>query len=218
MKIKADVQILKNGRKKMKRLTKKIFVCLCAVSIMMFFINMVSAQDGTPAPQTATQEQQVQLNNPRTFALGITTLKEHGFGGMMRGRWDHFAVDFAAGGFPWLIMYQTADGTTTNYDFDMSLHADLGFIVFINSDQSRFQNGIRVAGIYDSIGGKGAMFGWTGELTFNTFALCFGVGLQYYPDLIKKVNEHFPATQDAELDSSFKYQWYLGVNFMWYLF
>ena len=100
----------------------------------------------------------------------------------------------------------------------MSLHGDFGCVIFINSDQSRFQNGIRLAGIYDTILGPAAMFGWTGELMFTNFALCFGAGIQYYPDFIENVNEHFPATRNAEMDSSDKYQLYLGINFMWYLF
>ncbi len=196
----------------MKKNIKTIIFSLFSAFMIFFFTNVASAQG------SSSESQQVQSNNPRSFAVGITTLKEHGFGGMMRARWNHFAIDGSVGSLPWLVMYESADGTTTNYDFDMSLHTDLSCVIFINGDQGRFQNGIRLGGLYDSIGGKGVIFGWTGELTFNTFALCFGVGLQYYPDLIEKINDHFPDTRNADLDSSYKYQWYLGINLVWYLF
>jgi hypothetical protein len=202
----------------MNSLTKKIFLCLCAVLTIFFSMNMLNAQDTAAEPQDTATTQQTQFDNPRTFALGIATLKEHGFGGIMRARFNHFAIDGSVGSLPWLIMYTTADGTTTSYDGAMSFHTDLSFLIFINSDHGRFQNGIRLGGLYDSVGGKGVMFGWSGELTFNTFALCFGVGIQYYPDLIEKVNERFPATKNADLGSSYKYQPYLGINFVWYLF
>ena len=194
----------------MKSLFKKIFFFMLTFAII-FSANILFAQEAATSPQ------EQQLNNPRSFALGITTLKEHGFGGKLRARWDHFALDGSVGSLPWLVTYQTADGTTTNYDFAMSFHADASCVIFINSNQSRFQNGIRLGGLYDSVGGAGALFGWTGELTFNTFAICFGVGVQYYPDLIDKLNDKFPDTKNSDMDSSYKYQPYLGVNFMWYM-
>jgi hypothetical protein len=201
----------------MNCLTKKLFLCLCAVLTIFFSMNTLYAQETTTESQDTAATQQAQFDNPRSFALGITTGTEHGFGGMARLRWDHFAIDGAAGSRFWYVMYQTADGTTTDTDFGMSFNGDLGFVIFINSNQSRFQNGIRLAGVYDSIGGKAAMFGWTGELTFTTFAICFGVGIQYYPDLIEKLNEHFPKTREAELDSSARLRPYIGINFVWYL-
>ncbi|MFH0976947.1 MAG: hypothetical protein V1874_14285 [Spirochaetota bacterium] len=196
----------------MKNILKEVFLCSLVAFALLFSVSTLFAQESAPAVQAE------QLNNPRSFALGITTLKEHGFGGMLRARWNHFAIDGSVGSLPWLIMYTTEDGETTETEFDMSFHSDLSCVVFINSDQSRFQNGIRLGALYDSIGGKGIMGGWTGEITFTTFALCIGAGIQYYPDIVDKLNEHFPKTRDAELDSSYKWQLYLGINCTWYLF
>lgn len=189
------------------------------LALFVFFLSASKsyAQDEPEFDDAFTFEDTV--DHPRTFAIGLATLKEHGFGVIARLRFGHFAIDGAIGSLPILVMYTDYSGEMLNMDADMSIHADAGCVFFFNDDQKRFQNGIRLAGIYDSIIGPAGMIGWVGDLTFNRFALGFGAGIQYYPDYIEKAEEHFPELRRAEaMDETQNIQLYLGINFMWYLF
>ena len=154
---------------------------------------------------------------PRTLAIGITTLKEHGFGGVVRGRMDHVALDFAVGFNPVLVI---VSGDTSIVDFGMPLQLSLGPVFFFSSDQATFQNGIRLNGIYNRALGPGGGLGWVGEITKRHLTIAFGVGFQVYPQASRRVKEYFSdlRDQDVDLSSSLpELQVYVGVNILWYL-
>jgi hypothetical protein len=157
-------------------------------------------------------------HHPRAFALGLTTLKEHGFGAFLRVRADHVALDIAYGTMPVLLVLQTRSGDTVDVKADMSaVHLDGSLLVFFSDNQKRFQNGLRGGVVYDSIMGPGAMFGWVGDLVWNRFGLGFGAGLQVYTDFNSRVSKHFGIARSSVEDSLGTVQPYVGVNFFWYL-
>ncbi len=177
----------------------------------MFISSSLNAEENEPGNS--------EYQKPRTFALGISTLKEHGFGCVMRLRFNHFALDGIAGFMPlMLIIEEQYNGSTnTDFKFGMPLHVSGGAVIFFNDQLSRFQNGLRGAIVYDKGLGNGYTFGWVGDITWDRFALCIGAGLQYYPDPEEKVREYFDLHPEYDLSGS-KYQPYIGVNFIWYLF
>ena len=154
-------------------------------------------------------------DRPRTLALGITTLKEHGFGGVVRARANHVALDLAAGFNPVLVI---VTGSVSKIDFGMPIQASVGPVFFINNDHAKFQSGIRLNGIYNKALGPGGGIGWVGDLTKHSFAICFGAGVQIYPDASKRVKEYFPDLKGADLSSSTpELQVYISINLLWYL-
>ena len=156
-----------------------------------------------------------ETGKPRTLAIGLTMVKEHGFGAVVRGRANHVAVDLAAGFNPLLVIIT---GDESKIDFGMPLQASLGPVFFISNDQANFQNGIRVNGIYNRALGPGGGVGWVGEITKRRFTIAFGAGLQIFPQATRRVKEYFSDLQDASLTSSApEVQFYFGVNLLWYL-
>ena len=159
-----------------------------------------------------------EVSKPRRFAIGLATLKEHGFGALMRVRFDHIALDAAAGFLPVIIITQTYDGTTVNIDGALPLHASVGPVFFLNNQYKGFQNGLRVNGIYNALMGPGAGAGWVGEVTKTSFTLGFGAGLQVYPNAEDKIRNHFHYGSDIKLDATTTVlQIYAGLNLLWYV-
>jgi hypothetical protein len=155
---------------------------------------------------------------PRQFALGLALLKEHGFGGLLRLRFNHVALDATGGFMPLLIITQTVDGTTMDVDGALSAHGGIGPVFFFNGDQKKFQNGIRVNGIYDQIMGPGGGAGWVGEFTKTSFTLALGAGIQVYPEAEDRIRKHFGYSSAIKLDpTSTVLQVYVGLNLFWYL-
>jgi hypothetical protein len=147
-------------------------------------------------------------SKPRQFALGFGLLKEHGFGVVGRVRFDHLALDAAYGLMPVFVLWR---------DADLSLvHVNAGPVIFFNDALDRFQNGVRIAGIYDQILGPGAGFGWVGEFTKRSFAVGLGAGIQYYPDSDGRIRRHFHYGPGVDVVSA-RVQLYFGVNLLWYL-
>lgn len=148
---------------------------------------------------------------PRTVAVGVATLKEHGFGVVLRARRDHVALDLAAGLAPVLVI--------TNLDLyaAMPVHADASFVFFFSDADRRFQQGVRLGAAWDAIVGGGALVGWVGDLTWRQLVIGFGAGLQYYPDFESGVREHFDLEGASFEGSLTTVQPYLGVNLCWYL-
>jgi hypothetical protein len=150
--------------------------------------------------------------------LGITLVKEHGFGAMFRLRFNHVALDATGGFMPLLIITQTTDGATVKVDGAMSAHAGLGPVFFFNDDRKTFQNGIRVNGIYDQIMGPGGGAGWVGEYSKSAFAMAFGVGFQIYPKADDRIRKHFDYGSEVKLDpTNTVLQLYVGFNLFWYV-
>ena len=160
--------------------------------------------------------EEAETHNPRTLAIGLTTLKEHGFGVMVRARANHVAGDLAVGFNPILVV---GSGGSSAVDFGMPLQASIGPVFIFSNDQSTFQNGIRINGIYNRAVGPGGGLGWVGEITKAHFTIAFGFGLQIYPQATKRVKEYFPDLQGTELSSSPppEVQIYVGVNLFWYI-
>jgi hypothetical protein len=155
---------------------------------------------------------------PRRLALGLTTLKEHGFGGVLRLRFNHVALDATGGFMPLLIITSTVGGTTMDIDGAMSAHGGIGPVFFFSGDQKRFQNGLRVNGIYDQVMGPGGGLGWVGEITMTRFTIALGAGLQIYPEAEDRIREHFGFSSAVKLDAlSTSVQLYVGLNLFWYL-
>jgi hypothetical protein len=166
----------------------------------------------TPEPPPA-----IETSKPREFALGIALLKEHGFGVVGRLRFNHVALDAAYGVMPLFVLWQTADGSTLHIDADLSfVHVGAGPVFFFNDHLDRFQNGLRLLGIYDQVLGPGAGLGWVGEITKRSFAIGFGAGLQYYPDAGERVRRHFHYAPGSDVSSA-AVQLYFGLNLLFYL-
>lgn len=157
----------------------------------------------------------VRAEPPRTFALGIGTIKEHGFGGLVRLRFDHAAFDASVGAMPVLVL--TSTNSEVNAHYGTALHLDGSAVFFFNGADKKFQNGIRAGGLWDSIMGPGALLGWVGDLCWERLLLGFGLGIQVYPDYSSSVKGHFNLSGDP---NSFLgiVQLYLGVNIGWYIF
>jgi hypothetical protein len=191
------------------------------VLTMALLTTAASAQDqasrakidlATPEPSPAAES-----SKPREFALGLALLKEHGFGVIGRVRFNHVALDAAYGVMPLFILWQTADGTTMHVDADLSfVHVGAGPVFFFNDHLDRFQNGLRLAGIYDQVLGPGGGLGWVGEITKRSFAIALGAGLQYYPDAGDRVRRHFHYSPGSDVSAA-ALQIYFGLNLLWYL-
>jgi hypothetical protein len=166
----------------------------------------------TPEPPPTEES-----SKPRELGLGLALLKEHGFGVVGRLRFNHVALDAAYGVMPLFILWQTAGGTTMHVDADLSfVHFDAGPVFFFNDHLDRFQNGLRVAGVYDQVLGPGAGLGWVGEITKRSFAIALGAGLQYYPDAPDRVRRHFHYAPGSDVSAA-ALQLYFGLNLLWYL-
>jgi hypothetical protein len=157
-----------------------------------------------------------ETDKPRTLALGLAMVKEHGFGAVFRARLNHVALDLAAGFNPILIIIS---GSESKIDFAMPLQVGLGPVFFLSDAQASVQHGIRLNGIYNRVLGPGGGLGWVGELASRRrFTIAFGAGLQIYPQASRRVKEYFSDLQDASLTSSApEVQIYVGFNLLWYL-
>jgi len=160
---------------------------------------------------------------PRMFALGVTTLKELGFGATVRLRFDHFGLEASGGGMPWFVFVSGSCNAITG---GFAPHATLSALAWFTGDQSRFQPGIRVAGMWDG------QFGWGGQIGFNAdftlsdlLALNIGVGLQGYPEgesrgraiVAEECSVSPDAVQTGDL-AELIVQPQIGLNLMFYLF
>ena len=116
-----------------------------------------------------------ETHNPRTLAIGLTTLKEHGFGVMVRARANHVAGDLAVGFNPILVV---GSGGSSAVDFGMPLQASIGPVFIFSNDQSTFQNGIRINGIYNRAVGPGGGLGPAGRAGWHVRAPTPGGSLQ----------------------------------------
>jgi hypothetical protein len=115
----------------------------------------------------------------RRFSLGLTFLKEQGFGIAVRGRINHFGGEISGGGNPWFLF---AQGSCDELIFGFAPHVTASLLFFITDHERFFQSGIRAAAIWDRVYGFGGMLGYMGELSFTKLiALQAGVGLQIYP-------------------------------------
>lgn len=159
-----------------------------------------------------------EASKPRRFALGISTLKEHGFGALVRLRFNRVALDAAAGFLPVIILTQSSDGTTLNVDGALPPHASLGPVFYLNDQYKGFQNGVRVNGIYNGLMGPGVGAGWVGEITKTSFTLGFGAGFQVYPNAEDRIRDHFHYGSSIQLDATTTVlQIYAGLNLLWYV-
>ena len=147
---------------------------------------------------------------PRAFALGLATLKEHGFGATMRLRANHVALDIAGGAMPVMVLTDTIQA-------DIGLRGDAGPVIFFSDKTARFQSGLRFAGIYDTLMGPGGMAGWVGELGWQHFAMDFGAGVQVLPQFPDLATEHFAIPDEYLLGPTAMVQVYIGLNLLWYL-
>jgi hypothetical protein len=189
-------------------MNKKIISCmLCSAALITSLSLNTGYSQGTDA------------NNPRTFALGATLLKEFGFGAMARFRYNHLALDAGAGFMPILIgYYREGDSEAVSYDAGMAYNLYGSLAIFFNDHQRRFQNGIRLGGMYNQAMGPGGMVGWVGELGWERFALGFGAGIQYFPKYESHMRKFFDISENTESDDSNMYQLYIGVNLIYYFF
>jgi hypothetical protein len=154
---------------------------------------------------------------PRKFALGVTLLKEHGFGAFARLRFDHLAIDVAYGLYPIIVMIEYGDDVDFKADISY-IHVDGGLIYYFSDDQRRFQHGIRLAGIYDDIMSGGFMFGWVGDLVWGQFGLGLGAGIQVLPAAQNRILKHFDLNGIVKVSPLVGIlQVYVGVNLFWYL-
>ncbi|MBI4705766.1 MAG: PEGA domain-containing protein [Deltaproteobacteria bacterium] len=154
-----------------------------------------------PAPESA-------VPGPRNVALGLTLLKEHGFGGLLRLRVNHVALDLAGGALPVFIM-------APDFRAALSAHASGSLVLFFSGDQRPTQHGLRLAGAYDQVLGPGGGAGWVGEWCWPHFVFALGAGLQIYPLFDDYARKYFDL--GSEVDMGFGVvQPYLGLNLFWY--
>lgn len=159
----------------------------------------------------------VEPHHPRSFAIGLTTLKEHGFGAFIRLRAKVFALDLAYGFMPVFCLVQDTSGTALDLKADMStIHTSASAVFFFGSDQRRFQNGLRFSAIYDNIMGPAGSIGWVGDIVWSSFALGLGAGLQIYPDFASRAGEHFGISKHSLEQGLNEVQPYFGLSLFWY--
>jgi hypothetical protein len=155
----------------------------------------------------------------RRFAVGLTLLKEQGFGVSVRGRFNHFGVEASGGGNPSFFLIS---GACDRLIVRFGGHATLSALFFITEHDKFFQSGIRAAAIWDQVYNFGGMLGYMGELSFTKLiALQIGVGLQIYPLGERRpkeiVQEECPGAS-ISLSELNIVQPYFGVNVLFYLF
>jgi len=156
---------------------------------------------------------------PRTFALGVAILSEHGLvSAVARARHDHVAIDVSYGINPVVVTWEKPDSDKAEFGFDMSwVHVDGSLVLFFNDDQQKFANGLRFASIYNQIVGFGAGFGWVGELGFERFAMSFGAGVKSFPRYEERVRDHFDIDDRVDFKLPLWINVYFGINLRWYL-
>jgi hypothetical protein len=148
------------------------------------------------------------------LAFGLTTFKEHGFGGFVRLRLNYVAFDAAYGVMPIIILYS---GARSDVDFDWAtVHTSGSVVFFFSNNQKRFQNGLRLGGVYDNVMGPAGMLGWVGDIVWANFALGIGAGLQVYPQFNERAAEHFHVSESSISSSMGALQIYMGLNLFWY--
>jgi hypothetical protein len=156
-----------------------------------------------------------------TFGLAITTLKEQGFGGGMRLRFDHFAVEASVAAMPFFVL---VTGDCEKLVFKVAPHATGSVLVIYSDVTARFQNGLRLSGMWNGILGGGTQVGWFGELLFNNIvALDFGAGVQLYPAgktrAARAVRDACGGDGDSEVSIiQSVVQLYVGLNLLFYVF
>jgi hypothetical protein len=155
----------------------------------------------------------------RRFSLGVTLLKEQGFGVAVRGRFNHFGVEAAGGGNGWWFLL---GGDCDELVFGVAPHVTLSALFFISDHRQFFQSGIRAAAIWDHVFGFGGMAGYLAELSFTKLiALQAGVGLQIYPLGERRpkeiAEENCPGMEIDFHPLTTIVQPYFGVNVLFYL-
>ena len=155
----------------------------------------------------------------RRFSLGVTLLKEHGFGLAVRGRLNHFGVEASGGGNGYLMF---TSGDCREFLFGVAPHVTASFLFFFNGHERFFQSGLRLGGIWDGLFGFGGMLGYVGEMSLTKLiALQAGAGLQVYPeggDGPQELVEEKCGGSSEISPLATHVQAYVGINVLFYLF
>ena len=156
----------------------------------ILFLALSSAAFAQEVPVVKNTDHQQAAPVYRDFALGVTALKEHGFGLLGRYRINHFALDFA-GGFGLAVLKDSFSGKTK---VKFPYQVDLGCSFFFNDEKERFQFGMKLAGLFNQAMGFGGILGGVGELASGRFALNFSAGLMYLPQYKSYMKDYLKTT------------------------
>jgi len=177
---------------------------------IIFILTIISAPvfSENNAHKNSSNEKQT----PDFFALGLTSLKEHGFGGILRLKYSFLALEGSVGAMPAVLIFDSY----RSIEFGMPLNADAGLIFFFNDQNRDFRNGLRLGGTWNRAFGGGFMLGWTGDCILSRFILSFGAGMQYYPEGVSHLKKYFDTVNTIEKSSNF--QVYAGVSLLFNVF
>lgn len=150
-------------------------------------------------------------NPPRRFALSMTMVKEYGFGGAVRVRFNHFGFEAAFGYQPVLVITMGAQSSVRVLS---TYQATGALLIFFNNHRQRTQHGVKLGYVFNGLLQSGVLVGYMAEIArWKSFAMSITAGAQIYPQAINQLKRHgLPADDSAFL------QPYVGYNLHFYLF
>jgi hypothetical protein len=151
-------------------------------------------------------------NPPRHFALTVALLKEYGFGGGLRGRFNHVGFEAAGAYMPYLVM-------GAEFHYFTTWQATGAFLVFFNADHRRTHHGLKVGYAYNSVSQNGLLLGYTLEFSrWKHFTVSLGFGFQYFFKAAELIEEKLrDEGENVEVSPVAGFQPYFGVGLHFYL-
>lgn len=154
---------------------------------------------------------------PRHLALGVTLLKEYGFGGAVRGRLNHVGFEAAGGYVPYFVF-----GGDIDFRYFTTGQANGALLVYFSGHDRPLQHGIKLGYSFNSLTHSGVFAGYMAEISNRErFGWSFGAGLQYFFGAEERIEDRL--RRDAEPGESFDadgiaaLQFYMGVTLHYYL-
>ena len=156
---------------------------------------------------------------PRTLALGVSLLQEHGFGGVARLRVGRAGFEVAGAWFP----YYAFASACCNVAYDLEGWRVTASVVGLleGGKGGKLSHGPRFGYFYDGVLRHGLIVGYQVELPLSEWlVLEVGAGIQYTPSAGGPVRAILERTcgEPVELDVLAYLRPYVGVSALFYVF
>ncbi|MFN3198534.1 MAG: hypothetical protein ACE366_08970 [Bradymonadia bacterium] len=145
----------------------------------------VDESTGDDLPGVVDEPEDPALANlplPRALGIGLTAVREHGYGGLVRWRDGAWAVEGAVA----LALYSLDSGEGDPCDetvINAPLRVTGAGLWYLTEAGRNSQHALKLGGLYDVEFGGGVLGGYHAEFSLSrTVAFTFGIGLQWMPD------------------------------------
>jgi hypothetical protein len=150
---------------------------------------------------------------PRHLAITVAFLKEYGFGGGLRGRFNHVGFEAVGAYMPYLVI-------GGEFHYFTTFQATGALLIFFNGHQRPTQHGIKLGFAYNNLSRYGFLIGYAAEWSKSPhFAWSFGGGIQVFPQAADRIEDELrkETTGSVKVDSLAALQFYIGISLHFYL-